>query len=325
MRIHVHNAVDGHLSPVTVADWKEAGGDGHQVTFGDNVQAYRAIAAEVDVLLCATLAMQPLFPLDATRLKVVSCMSAGLEYLAPFNWLPPGVQLLNNSGVQSPKVAEYVLMALLMLVNRMPEFAALQQQRQWTRCAPGTLAGKRLTVLGLGSIGQACAHKARLNGMTVTGIRRSAATHPDCVRVVGIDQLAEILPATDYLVATLPMTDDTAGVLNADVLARLPGGAGVINVGRGGVIDEKALCALLDSGHLGGAVLDVFDAEPLLPDSPVWTTRNLIVTPHVSAEDLDIYNVMTIRVLLDNLAAMAAGQPMPNAFDTAAGTRRHAA
>lgn len=321
MRIHVHNLTTGPLDPVTVEDFAAFDGHGHELSFGTTQAEFRAVAQEVEVLLTATYGLRALLPIEAPRLRAISCMSAGLEALAPYDWLPSGVALLNNSGVHAAKAAEFAVMALLMLANDLPRIARAQQQRAWMSARPGMIAGKRLTVLGLGAIGQECAAAARRMGMAVTGVRRRAGVHPDCVAVVAVADLAQVLPSTDYLLITLPMTVDTHRLLDDAMLALMPSHAGVVNIGRGGVLDEVALCARLEAGQLGGAVLDVFEHEPLPPDSAVWTTRNLMVTPHMSSDDPASHNRLTVGILLDNLRAMAQGRTLPNAFDTVSGTR----
>lgn len=325
MRIHVHNLTTGPLAPVTPDDFAGFSDCGHAISFGTTLSEFQAVAGEVEILLTATYGLKALLPIDAPRLRAISCMSAGLEMLAPYDWLPPRVVLLNNSGAHGAKAAEYAVMALLMLANDMPRITAAQHQRSWVSARPGVIAGKRLTVLGLGAIGQACAAAARRMGMVVTGVRRHAGDHPDCARVIAVDDLAQALPETDYLLATLPMTPQTHHLLGDAMLALLPAHAGVINIGRGGVIDERALCDRLDAGHLGGAVLDVFENEPLGDDAPVWTTRNLVVTPHTSSDDPASHNRLTVGILLDNLRAIEDGRSPPNAFDTASGTRAVAA
>jgi len=321
MRIHVHNMIDGHLDPVTPSDWPEGALAEHVVTFGSDIESFRRAASEIEVLLVSSLVLRDLLPLDAPRLRIISCMSAGLDMLAPYSWLPAEISLLNNSGVHSAKAGEYALMAVLMLANGMPEIAANQSRKTWRQISVGQIAGKRLTIIGLGAIGQECARVAKRNGMIVTGIRRSAGIHPDCEAVLSVAGLAQVLPTTDYVLMTLPLTPETRGMLDESMLARLPAHAAVINIGRGQTIDETALCALLNAGRLGGAVLDVFENEPLQPSSPLWQTRNLIVTPHMSSDDPASHNLRTVEILLDNLAAYVAGLPLPNAFDVVAGTR----
>ena len=136
-----------------------------------------------------------------------------------------------------------------------------------------------------------------------------------------MDQLDEVLADSEYLLLALPGGPATSRLIDRRRLMLLPRGAGIVNIGRGTVIDQDALCDLLDAGVLGGAVLDVFDREPLAPASRVWRTRGLLVTPHISGDDHATYLADTVRILAHNLAACEAGEPMPNRIDPATGLR----
>jgi phosphoglycerate dehydrogenase-like enzyme len=153
----------------------------------------------------------------------------------------------------------------------------------------------------------------------VTGVSRRGAPHPDCARVVPTSALDSVLPGTEFLVLACPLTAETRGLMDRRRLSLLPKGAGVVNIGRGALLEEDALCDLLDAGHLGGAVLDVFTTEPVPPEHRLWATPKLVMTPHISTDDPGTYNVITLGLLLRNLRALRDGQPLPNAFDTRRG------
>jgi glyoxylate/hydroxypyruvate reductase A len=324
VRIHIQNDSTHDWPPITRRQWDLAGSRlavQSEVTFGSRPEDFRAVVCDVEALLISPRALRDLLPLNAPHLKIISCTWAGLEGLAPYEWLPPDTILLNSSGVHAAKCSQYVLMALLMLANQIPALINAQHQRRWERLYGTKLEGRRLTMLGLGAIGGASASLARRLGMRVTGMRTSARSHPDCDRVVTIDELDSVLPETDYLALALPLSKTTANLVDRRRLAMLPSHAGVVNVGRGAVLDEEALCDLLDADRLAAAVLDVFHAEPVPSNHRLWTTRHLIMTPHVSSDDPQTDNVLTLQVFVDNLNAHAAGLPLPNAFDTARGTR----
>jgi phosphoglycerate dehydrogenase-like enzyme len=137
--------------------------------------------------------------------------------------------------------------------------------------------------------------------------------------VIGPDALDEVLPRTKFLVLACPLTEATRGLIDRRRLGLLPPGAGVVNIGRGELIDQDALCDALDAGKLSGAVLDVFTPEPIPPNHRLWTTRNLIISPHTSADDPATYNPVSLDLFFDNLRAWRAGQPLPNRFDIARG------
>ncbi len=150
-------------------------------------------------------------------------------------------------------------------------------------------------------------------------MRAHPAPHPSCVRVVGTDVLDDVVSQTEFLVLACPLTQATRGLMSRKLLECLPSGAGLVNIGRGELIDQDALCDLLDDGHLSGAVLDVFTPEPIPPGHRLWSTPNLIISPHTSADDPRTYNPHSLDIFLDNLRAWRDGQPLPNRYDIVRG------
>jgi phosphoglycerate dehydrogenase-like enzyme len=130
--------------------------------------------------------------------------------------------------------------------------------------------------------------------------------------MVAMDRLDEVLPRMDYIFVSLPATPETRGLFGRQRLQSLKAGAGIVNVGRGSTFDYTALAELLESGHLSGAIIDVFDEEPLPSDSPLWSAPNFVVTPHVSADDGDNYVPITLQLFFDNLRRYLAGEPLRN-------------
>jgi glyoxylate/hydroxypyruvate reductase A len=194
-----------------------------------------------------------------------------------------------------------------------------QRHGVWRKIWGSVLAGRNLTVIGLGTLGGATAEHAARFGMRVTGVRAHPAPHPACARVVGTDALDDVIPETEFIVLACPLTDATRGLMTRKWLECLPPGAGVVNIGRGELMDQDALCDLLDAGHLSGAVLDVFTPEPIPAGHRLWSTSNLIISPHTSADDPRTYNPHSLDIFLDNLRAWRDGRPLPNRFDTERG------
>ena len=320
MRIHIQNPADDPLFCFSRAMWDAAArrapdiGLGHTLTLGDTEADFTAAMREAEALVCDVSVVRALLPRNAPHLKLLFVTNAGLDRLAPFDWLPPGVALLNNRGTHAVKSGEFAIMAILMLANRVPEMLTHQRAARWQKLWGTVLAGKRLTVIGLGTLGGATATHAARFGMTVTGVRARPAPHPDCVAVVGTDRLDEVLPRTGYLVLACPLTAATRGMMDRRRLSLLPRGAGLVNIGRGELLDQDALCDLLDNGHLSGAVLDVFTPEPIPPGHRLWTTPNLVISPHTSADDPDTYNPRSLDIFLDNLRAWRDHNPLPNLF-----------
>jgi len=325
VRIHVQNLSEDPQFAITPVQWAAAAARaldvsaGHALSFGETPEEFRVAILEAEALVAQTGAVRRLFPADAPQLRLIYCTAAGLDGLAPFGWLPPGAQLLNNRGTHGAKAGEYGIMALLMLATGMPGFATVQRAGQWAPRHGSVLAGRQVTVVGLGSLGGAVATQAARFGLRVTGVRTRAEPHPACARVVTLDELDTVLDDTEFLVLALPLTDITRGLLDRRRIASLPQGAGVVNIGRGALLDQNALCDALDSGHLSGAVLDVFVPEPVPPGHRLWMTPNLVMTPHVSADDPDTYIPLSLDIFFQNLRASRDGKPLPNRFDTARG------
>ncbi len=323
MRIHIQNQPSMFGEPITEAEWQAAAeraslGDRHHVTMGHDMDDFAANIGEVEALVSGTRGTQDLFPVEAPKLKVLFCTSAGLDPV-PFDSIPSHVHVLNNRGVHGPKAGEYGIMALLMLANQIPALITSQHAGKWDRRHSTLLAGRNVTVVGLGSLGGAIAEQAAHFGMRVTGVRARPADHPACERVLPTSELDSVLPQTEFLVLACPLTEQTRNILDRRRIGLLPRGAGVVNVGRGALVEQDALLDALDSGALGGAVLDVFVPEPVPEGHRLWTTPNLIMTPHVSSDDQAAYNARSLDVFLANIALFEAGQSMPNLFDRARG------
>lgn len=195
-----------------------------------------------------------------------------------------GIVITNSSGVTAEPIAQSVMAGLLALNRKLPVWAEAQRRHAWEQLddqQSRDLRGQTITILGLGTIGGHVARFARAFGLHVVGVRRSPAGIEDGVdEWLAPDRLADLLPRTDVLVITLPLTAQTRGLLDASMLDRMPQGALLINVARGPIVDEVALAERLASGRLGGAYLDVFEVEPLAEDSPLWDLPNVIVSPH---------------------------------------------
>jgi phosphoglycerate dehydrogenase-like enzyme len=325
MRIHIQNPEGDALFAITQEQWQSALARhpdfaGTEVSFANDAAGRNAALPEADVLLTWTKILARDFkpgvlPGAAPKLKAIVCTSAGVDRLMPFDWLPEGVALVNNSGTHSAKAGEFGLMALLMLANHIPTFAQDQARQVWAPRFGSVLAGRRLCVVGLGALGGAIAERASQLGMVVTGVRGNPAPHPACARVVGQDALDQVLPEAEFLVLACPLTPETRGLMDRRRFGLLPRGAKAFNIARGPVWDEDALVDALESGQLGAAITDVASQEPLPPGSRLWTAPNLLITPHMSADDPLTYNSSSLDVMFRNLRAMRDGQPMPQRID----------
>jgi glyoxylate/hydroxypyruvate reductase len=321
MRIHLQNPIDDPLFHFSRAMWDEAAGGetGHVVSIGDDAADFAAAMTEAEALVCDAGIVKAYLPCPAPRLKLLFVTNAGLDRLAPFDWLPPGVVLMNNRGTHAAKSGEFGIMAVLMLANRVPEMVTHQRAGRWQKLWGSVVGGRRLTIVGLGTLGGAVAEHAARFGMRVTGVRTQAGSHPHCERVVGIQDLDRVLAETAFLLLACPLTKATRGLIDRRRLGLLPAGAGVVNIGRGELIDQDALCDRLDDGHLSGAVLDVFSPEPIPAGHRLWTTPNVVISPHTSADDPATYNPRSLAIFAENLRAYQAGLPLPNRLDIVRG------
>ncbi len=267
--------------------------------------------ADAEVLLTWDLPTEGLAEV-APKLKWIHCIGAGVEHLCPMDWVPPGVTITNNKGAHADKAGEYALMAVLMLHNKMPAILHNQRSATWNSLFSTPIAGKTVGLIGVGSIGGGAAHQLAKLPVKVIGVSRHGRPHPDVDEMYAMDALDDVLPRLDYVFVSLPATPETVGLFDRERLARLKPGAGVINVGRGATFDYDALAELLAAGQLSGAVIDVFDQEPLPADSPLWQAPNFVVTPHVSADDGDSYVPITLQLFFDNLRRYVAGEELRN-------------
>lgn len=260
----------------------------------------------------------------APRLRWLQTMGAGVEWLVR----APEVQnhlfvLTNASGIHAEPITEHMFGMLLMITRRLYEAREQQKTRQWRGgydfgANVSLLAGKTLGVLGVGAIGGHSAHVGRAFGMRVVGLRRGTEPHPDVETMYTPAERLAFFAASDIVMNSLPLTPDTRGFVGAAELAALPAGAIILNTGRGATIQTDALIAVLQSGHLGAALLDVTEPEPLPPDHPLWTAPNVFITPHYSGTH-PTYNERAGRIFLDNLQRFLSGQPLVNVVDKHAG------
>ena len=251
----------------------------------------------------------------APNLKWIHCIGAGVEHMLPMDWLPDNVTLTNNKGVHAAKAGEFGLMAILMLHSHMPAIATNQGKRVYESLYCSPIAGKTVVVLGTGSLGGSGAKMIKPLGVNTIGVNRSGRDVEGCDRCVTTAQLDEVLPLADYLLIATPDTPETRGLMDKRRLDMMKPTAGIINIGREAVMDYDALCNKLEESSLGGAILDVFDPEPIAPDSRLWTTKNLIITPHISADDGDAYIPLTLGLFFQNMQLFLAGKPLLNPID----------
>ncbi len=281
-----------------------------RITVGMGADGFHEALPTVDVLVAYRFPHREV-PGRAPRLRWIHEIGAGIDHLLPLDWLPPGVVLTNSRGVHAPKAGEWAAGALLMLNNLIPKFATDQRRHRWAQTFTDPIRGKTVAIVGVGMMGREVARWAKRLGLRVLGVRRGARRPRFVDRVYRREDMAAAIEQADFLVVTAPLTAETRGLIGRKELDLLRPTAGVVNMARGPVVDHEALADKLRSGELSGAVLDVFDPEPLPADSSLWDTPNLLVTPHVSSDPLD-YTERMLGIFVDNLQRYAAGRTLRN-------------
>lgn len=271
---------------------------------------------EAEVLVCGGLSAEE--AARAEKLRWVQVTSAGIEHVLGARERLGHVVVTNARGIHAELMADHMLGAMVMLQWDFPRILQDQAERRWRREPKLALAGRTLAVVGAGAIGGEIGRRASHFGMRVIGVRRSGAPLPHFDAVFRPDELDAVLAQADFVCVALPATGETARLFGAEQFARMKRSAFFMNIARGSVVDEAALIAALQSGHLGGAALDVYEKEPPDPDNPIWGMRNVIMTPHISGM-LDTNEERLIGVFADNLRRYRAGEPLRNIVDLARG------
>jgi phosphoglycerate dehydrogenase-like enzyme len=218
---------------------------------------------------------------QAAKLRWVQNMGAGVErFMVPE--LPRRVVVTRAAGIFGPWMAEYTLGWCLWFTQRAELFRAQQRERSWRQVDPLRLHGATLCVVGLGDIGRAVARAARGFGMHVVGVSQRGKKVPEAARVYKTRDMLKAVAAADFIALTVPLTEATRGLIGPAELAAMKPSAWLVNIARGPVVDEAALLDALWGNRLGGAVLDVFDEEPLPQGHPLWEFDNVVITPHIS-------------------------------------------
>jgi glyoxylate/hydroxypyruvate reductase len=258
---------------------------------------------------------------DLPRLRWVHATAAGAGEQVRKAGLPAEtlkrVTVTTSSGVHAIPLAEFAILGLLAIAKELPRFVEDQRARAWpeVRRPLRELDGQTLFLVGLGDIGRETARLGKALGMRTVGFRRTEGPPPEHVdEVHGPQRLAELAGRADAMVVSLPMTDQTAGLIDRATIEALPPSCIFVNVGRGGVVDEPALVDALRERRIAGAVLDVFATEPLPGSSPLWTLPNVLVTPHavaLSARE----NQRIVELFVDNLRRYLDGRPLCNVVE----------
>jgi D-2-hydroxyacid dehydrogenase (NADP+) len=277
---------------------------------------------ELDTLLAKTDVIYGLMPpkdllARAPRLKWLQMMSAGVDRLRDTEIWRSRITITGVSGIHATPIGEFVLELMLMFVKGAPQCFEMKQKHEWQRFPPTVLRGKTVGIIGLGHIGREVARLANAFGMRAIATRRSAkkqgtARYVD--RLLPAGQLPALLKESDFVVIATPHTAETHHFIGERELRLMKPSAYIINIARGGIIDEKALVKALDEKWIAGAGLDVTEREPLPAGSRLWDFPNVILSPHVSGGHED-YMVHATRLFCENLRRFLAGKRLKNVID----------
>ena len=278
---------------------------GHEVVFQQQErEALVCDPAGIEGVICNGLFLH--HPLSAfPSLRYLQLTSAGFDRVPMDEVRARGIEIRNARGVYSVPMAEHALWGVLTLYRQGMSFLRAQESGLWEKRRGLTeLAGKTVCILGCGSVGTACAERFRAMDCRVLGVNRTVRANPAFDAVLPMEKLDAALGEADVVILTLPLTDATRGLLDAERFAAMKDGAVFVNIARGAIVDEPALLDALQT-RLRGAALDVFTAEPLPPESPFWTCGNVLLTPHNSFVG-DGSEARLEKLIFENLRAYGA-------------------
>jgi len=251
----------------------------------------------------------------APNLKWIHCTAAGVEHLFPFDWTYDDLKITNSSGVHAKKAGEYGLMSVLMLQNHLPKIITNQKNKEFISTFGNPIAGKNIVLVGTGALGSSMAKLVEPLGANIIGVNKKGKSVEGCSQILTIDKLDTVLPKADILYLALPETPETKNLINKRRLDLLKTTCGIVNIGRQSALDYEVLCDKLEKSEIAGAILDVFNPEPIDKNSRLWNTKNLVITPHVSSDDNGNYVKMTLELFVKNLKLFIGNKELINQID----------
>ncbi|WP_173934365.1 NAD(P)-dependent oxidoreductase [Chelativorans sp. Marseille-P2723] len=284
-----------------------------RMTFNSDQQRTDNFLRDADVLMIAGPVPLQGLASRAPKLKWLQLSSAGVDNALAH--VPNGMILTNARGVHAQRMHEIAMMALLMMNNHMAFFFHNQTKRVWAQQLSDPIEGKTAVILGLGGLGGAAARAAKQLGLNTIGLSRTAAPRDSVDEVHNMDRLRECLKRADFVIVALPLTEQTRNCIDAEALDCLPTHAQILNIGRAQLMDYEHLVKKLEAGELAGAILDVFEQEPLPANSPLWEVPNLIVTPHCWLDRPADYAKLAVEAFVEDLDNFLADRPLLRRVD----------
>jgi D-2-hydroxyacid dehydrogenase (NADP+) len=304
-RIGIHESVEAVFPPRKLEAELESI-DHEVVVVGDDLDSISTCEAIV------TFAYRAAF-LDA-ELDWIHSIQAGYDRFPLDELEREGIVLTNSSGIHGTSVGEMGVGLMLALARRIGTYVKNQTERRWDRLtwnAAFTVEGEQLCVVGLGTLGRGIAERADALGMEVVGVKRTPEDVPGVEQIYTPANLHDAIADARFVALTVPLTDETEGLIGPGEFEIMREDAYLVNVARGPVVDQDALVAALDDGALAGAALDVFEEEPLPEESPLWDHENVLVTPHVAAAEVDYYRHIA-DLVAENVRRRGTGEAWHN-------------
>lgn len=256
--------------------------------------------------------------LDHPDLRWIHSGSAGIDHILTSTFRGSSLLLTNSSGVHAPSIAEWVVGAMIAAVKDFRSMDRRQRERTFEKVQRPELAGQQALFLGAGQIASEIAKRLTPFGMRLVALRKSGAPHPLFSMTERPERLAELAPEADWLIVTAPLTRETEGIVSKKIIDALPGRARVVNVSRGELVDERALVEALRAKQIAGAILDVFETEPLPAEHALWELENAILFPHTTWRSTEIRE-RQLALFLENLSRFIAGRKLRNVVDVERG------
>lgn len=276
-------------------------------------EEFNARISEADVVVCSGLWKNDLLP-QAKKLRFIQSISAGVNQYDAALLKAAGIRLASAQGANKNAVSDHTMSLILAMSRRLPEARDNQKKRFWRPMQSnfGTredeLAGKTLVVVGVGAIGARVIRLAKAFEMHVIGVRRNvAASTAGSDEIYSFKELHKVLPRADFVALNCPLTDDTRHLIDEAALSKFKSSAYLVNLARGGCVDEPALIRALKAGQLRGAALDCTDSEPLPENSELWSMPNVLITPHTGGETVE-YEINVAQLLATNLDRLWADE-----------------
>jgi len=320
MKVLIYTRPPDHGSSITARHWNAAlrrnGMERleHELVLCHSCDGLADHLPSSDIVVSSKADLRAYLSVAPANIKLIFFAFAGVDHLAPFDWVPAGAYVVNNSGATGRAIGEFTIFALQILANGIvgrerPPFVFSASQSGFA-----SLAGLSVTVVGAGGAGRGVAAMCRAFRMTVHGVRRSGLEDPNFDTMAPASQLGTAIAGSDFVIIACPVTSETRGLFDRSMIACMKPGACLVNVARGAIVDEEAVCDAVESGALGGAVLDVVTASAG-PAARVRNTPGILVTPHVSGDDKHHFIDNSLDVFMTNLRQLQDSKVPDNAVD----------